>query len=710
MKIKKIEINNFRLLKNLKLDLEDDLSLVIGKNNTGKTSILSVLDRFLNVNNEKKKFYFEDLNISLQADLNKLVRGETPMPDEKGFEKTSLASGISLIVFIEYDLNDDLSLLQPLMMSPVVEDNNIILSFEFKSSLERITLMKSEFESKKTEFEDDSLRFLKEGFSKCFGPIKRKSLLSTDYSKFLDLDEQQISLKNILNFEYIGAKRDVTNKENNKTLSTQTAKIYKDVVDSEEHNDFVDELKSKLLKTDVLLDKTYGSLFKDVLERVSKYGGIKNSETTIKIASTLQSRELLDNNTTVIYSHENHDLPEFHNGLGYMNLISIIFDIEILMSKLRRSLSTKPASINLIFIEEPEAHTHPQMQYVFIKNIKNLLNEAKVRSDGICIQLQTIISTHSCHIVSECEFNDIKYLKRISNVIEAKNLSQLESIYSTTEAEKKNFKFLKQYLTLNRSELFFADKAILIEGDTERILLPAFMKKIDQELALSDTQALLSQNISIVEVGAHAQTFEKFIDFIGIKSLLITDIDSYHQKQKTDEKTGKQKTHANGNPDFEHVHCCPNDALATLTSNTSLAFFHKTNNIQHFKDLKDCTSKTVKKVGNEWKLHPEGILCTTYQTEENGYHGRSFEDSFFSLNKIFLTDNKDNFPSLTNIHLEKYLSNEINALDFSEKAVNSKPSLAIEILMNSKSAKNKDFTNWAVPSYIKEGLIWLAKE
>jgi predicted ATP-dependent endonuclease of OLD family len=50
MKINKIEINNFRLLKNLKLDLEEDLSLVIGKNNTGKTSILSILDKILNAN------------------------------------------------------------------------------------------------------------------------------------------------------------------------------------------------------------------------------------------------------------------------------------------------------------------------------------------------------------------------------------------------------------------------------------------------------------------------------------------------------------------------------------------------------------------------------------------------------------------------------------------------------------------------------------
>lgn len=709
MKINKIEINNFRLLKNLKLDLEEDLSLVIGKNNTGKTSILSILDKFLNANTEKKKIYFEDLNISLQEQLNEIINSDVPFPSEGEFEKLPLASGISLIVFIEYTQDDDISLLQPLIMSPNIDDNNIILSFEFKSSYERIKAMKNKYDSKKKEFGNDSLRFIKENFSSYFGSIKRKSLLSTDPTQFLDLDEQQISLKDILNFEYIGAKRDVTNKDNNKTLSTQTSKIYKDVVDSDEHNDYVEDLKSKLLKTDNELDKTYDNLFKGVLERVARYGGVKNSETKIKIASTLQSRDLLDNNTTVIYSHENHDLPEFHNGLGYMNLISIIFDIEIMMSKLRRSPTVRPAAINMIFIEEPEAHTHPQMQYVFIKNIKALLNEARLRNDGIKIQLQSIISTHSSHIVSECDFNDVKYLKRLSNHIEAKNLRQLESIYGTDDAEKKNFKFLKQYLTLNRSEIFFADKAILIEGDTERILLPAFMKKIDQEVTATESLPLLSQNISIIEVGAHAQTFEKFIDFIGVKSLLITDIDSFYKKEVIDEKTGAPKINDKGTPIFETIHCCPNDEQATTTSNSSLSYFHKTSEISHFKKLTDCAQKTFKKVDDKWQQDNDGILCTAYQTEKSGYHGRSFEDAFFNLNKDFLKDNKDSFPSLTKTHVEDFLSEKTSALVFSEKAVNSKPSLAIEILLNSKSENSKDFTNWEVPDYIKEGLIWLAK-
>lgn len=46
MKIKKIQIQNFRLLKNLELDVEDDLSLIVGKNNVGKTSVLSIMDKF----------------------------------------------------------------------------------------------------------------------------------------------------------------------------------------------------------------------------------------------------------------------------------------------------------------------------------------------------------------------------------------------------------------------------------------------------------------------------------------------------------------------------------------------------------------------------------------------------------------------------------------------------------------------------------------
>ena len=48
MVIKQIQVKNFRLLKEFTMEMEDELSLVIGKNNVGKTSLLVILDKFLN--------------------------------------------------------------------------------------------------------------------------------------------------------------------------------------------------------------------------------------------------------------------------------------------------------------------------------------------------------------------------------------------------------------------------------------------------------------------------------------------------------------------------------------------------------------------------------------------------------------------------------------------------------------------------------------
>ena len=80
--------------------------------------------------------------------------------------------------------------------------------------------------------------------------------------------------------------------------------------------------------------------------------------------------------------------------------------------------------------------------------------------------------------------------------------------------KKKNFEFVKRFLTLDKCEMFFADKVVFIEGRTEGILLSAMMKKIDNKHQNDKNyEPLLSQNISIVEVGRHANSFDDFIKF-----------------------------------------------------------------------------------------------------------------------------------------------------------------------------------------------------
>lgn len=705
MKLYKLEVENFRLLKSFELTLEDELSLVIGKNNTGKTSVLSALEKLV-VQAERETVHYDDFNVDTRSFLEDFLNGNLSLVPRALYSPI----GIRLKLFIEYDASDNLAQISPLIMNLDPNDNKIVLLFEYVISFEDLMVLRTDFEAEANKFDNNPRLFLKENHRDYFGAVARKSVLYGDDSQFIDLQKERINLRDVISIQFINAKRNVTNKQNDKALSNQTSTLYKQQDESHEHQEISGEFKQALRETDKVLSGVYAKMFNGVIDKVNQFGGTTPLDTEIKISSSLQHRELLDGNTTVMYSQGSHELPEHYNGLGYMNLISMIFDIEMLMSRLRRSASEKPAAINILFIEEPEAHTHPQMQYVFIKNIKQLLLENRKRDENDIIHLQTIITTHSSHIVSESDFNDIKYLKKSEDRINvtAKSLSELQSLYSSEddavdEGLKQDFKFLKQYLTLNRAELFFADKAIFIEGDTERVILPAMMKKIDQEIACADSeQPLLSQNISIVEVGAHSQIFEKFIDFIGIKSLVITDIDSFKQVQNQDE-----------NEKVEKEKCRPNDPDAVDTSNTSLKFFFGSDkDLDFFKRL-SFEHKSLKKISKDgaWVQDENGYLKIVYQTEQDGFHGRSYEDAFFHLNKAILNAGILGFPSLTNKHLQSYLANDIDAYTFAEKAIGSKPSLAIEVLLNSERDENEnEFSNWQVPNYIKEGLLWLRKQ
>ena len=59
MKVKKIHIENYRMLKRIDIDLEENLSLIIGKNNCGKTSFLSILNKFIGSQSSTNNFTYK---------------------------------------------------------------------------------------------------------------------------------------------------------------------------------------------------------------------------------------------------------------------------------------------------------------------------------------------------------------------------------------------------------------------------------------------------------------------------------------------------------------------------------------------------------------------------------------------------------------------------------------------------------------------------
>lgn len=703
MKIKKAVVKNFRMLKDLEVDFQKGLSLIVGKNNSGKTSFLIILEKFLSDEHSKPSpFTFDDLNIDSQNKLVEMVVDQKKCLSSKEYQEIFL----SLKIIMKYNLSDNIGNASKILLD--LDTTNQYLEIEFKNQLEYQKYRELFQDFKKYNKNDDReeknereifYTFLRKYFKNYFF-TKIFALEYGNEKNWKEIDNKIV--RSIISLQTISAKRDVKNEEGRGQSLSSLAEKYYDATFSE--NTMPSSLQKGLESADRELDKVYKETFEPMIQDVRAMS-YNSAETEISVLSTLSEKNILQENTTVKYKLEDSYLPEDYNGLGYLNLIEMIFDIGIKLDKLakKNNPDEDPTPINLLFIEEPEAHTHPQMQYVFINNIKEILEKRCKLCENL--SLQTIISTHSSHIVSQCDFEDIRYFYCESETsVKARNLNQLQKSKNYTdnmstnanstkeEKQKRNYRFLKQYITLNRSELFFADKAILIEGDTERILLPTMMEKVDSMMKKIDSKnqdsiytPLRSQNISIVEVGAYSHIFADFLGFIGIKTLIITDLDCANNNRRS---------------------CAYNDG-AKITTNASIETFLKTNKLDEILEKSELKVFSYDSEKREWKSvkKDNGKLLLTFQKEENGYQPRTFEDAFFCLNFDFICNNKEVFKGLKN--KEKIDENRSkNYYSLAENCIDKKTSFALDLLLcETDDEKNQ----WKVPRYIEEGLKWLAK-
>lgn len=692
MKIKYVQVKNFRMLQDLEIDFQEDLSLILGKNNSGKTSFLSILNKFLSENNPV--FTFDDFSIDSQK---KILDLEDTRLNPEDYSEIS----ISLKLFIKYELTENIGNASKILLDLDDTKQYLVIYFQHLLEYEKYLKLTSDFKKHTDKgIKRDFDYFIRKNFNKYFS-TKITALEYENEVNFKAIDSKIV--RSIISLQTIGAKRDVENEQGRgKSLSMLAGKYYDASVSSD--LEFPD-LQNQLQSTDENLTNTYKDLFSPVIQEIKEMSYNPN-EAEISILSSLSEKKIFQENTIVKYKHGKSLLPEDYNGLGYLNLFAIVFNIRIKLDKLSKKNNSDetPTPINLLFIEEPEAHTHPQMQYVFIKNIKQILRK-HCESSGENFSLQTIISTHSSHIVSQCDFEDIKYFYRISEYsVQSRSLNKLHSKMPFSQIEPlggeltkeqkelireeqdKNYRFLKQYITLGRSELFFADKTILIEGDTERMLLSAMMDKTDSKYKHEDNYVpLLSQNISIIEVGAYSHIFATFLGFIGIKTLIITDLDCAEIKDN-----GRASKCA--------------FVEASTTTNASIKKFLDTDNLQNIIEIsKNPILFSYDEPDSNWSLRENGNMRLLFQVEENGYQPRSFEDSFVCNNLQFIFLNKEKFVSLKN--RSQIQEDSTDFYDIAENCIASKTSFALDILLY----ENDDNNHWKVPLYIEEGLKWLAQ-
>lgn len=433
------------------------------------------------------------------------------------------------------------------------------------------------------------------------------------------------------------------------------------------------------------------SSFKDALGELEdlNYPGFGNPQ--IKLSSEINTASSLQHDSAVQYALNdgvsNLSLPEKYNGLGYQNLISMIFKLISFRDKwMKKGKSLDPNDIELVFqpihlvlVEEPEAHLHAQVQQVFIRKAYNVLRKHENLQDKKEFVTQLIISTHSNHVAHEIDFTALRYFKRNISEKGTINTSSVVNLSKTFGNDDETTRFAKRYLKTTHSNLFFSDAAILVEGPAERMLVPYFINNHTQ---------LSSCYVSILEIGgSHAHTLRPLLEALGLITLVITDLDSVIKGSNgTKTQPALGENYETGNSSLKEWIPAEKD-LDKLLSTT-------------FENKKDETNPIRIAYQTPLKLDDNGKSVTVYPY--------TFEDSLVLENlTIFkkLTKAKGLLKKMVDASGQDSI---LKAAEMMYKIITDPSSKKAEFALELFYFKEPDIL--ATPKYIEEGLLWIEKK
>lgn len=598
MRIKHVEIGNFRKLKTVRIDFSSTTTVFVGANNSGKTSAMVALRRFL----VDRSFSINDFTLSHWAKIDAAAAKSESAADDKVLEPIDWDE-FSPFMDLWLDVPaKELHYVQKIL--PTLDWNGscigVRLRFEPKDrqelQYEYLTAKRSaaevmanannvqaapieeksdavstKVESVFTLWPRSMMEFLEKRMQTTHGVraylLDPAKLMTPENGKACPqaLPENNESIDEdlfhgLICIDEISAQRgfghtgsaavsrgnesheDVAEPRTGKKLSSQLRNYYAQHLDpfnTPESKDL--EALRALHAAQAAFGERLTNCFADALTELERIGYPGVTDPKLTITTNIRPIDGLNHGSAVQYEVPTnrpgpgggHRLPEDSNGLGYQNLVSMVFalmgfrDKWMKVGKAGKSMSSKEALIpplHLVLIEEPEAHLHAQVQQVFIKQAYEILRKHDMLKDSPNFQTQLVVSTHSSHLAHEADFASLRYFRRLPALDGETGAVPLTSVVNLSEifdVQNNSSRFVKKYLKTMHCDLFFADGAILVEGQAERILLPYFVRKKNEYIYLNQCY------ITWLEIGgSHAHMLRPLIEILGLCTLIITDIDT----------------------------------------------------------------------------------------------------------------------------------------------------------------------------------------
>lgn len=262
-----------------------------------------------------------------------------------------------------------------------------------------------------------------------------------------------------ISLEFIDALRDARGEL--RTPKNPLRRIF-DVVNQEIDFDTIEEIKNKIrglnqALSDIPQIKNIG---KDVNKKLNDIVGLVYSPEICVESHIREEIESIARNLTIVPTGED-DIDQL--GLGHLNILYIALKL------VEFEVGRNHEVLNIMIVEEPEAHIHTHIQRTLFENLNIKENYTQV-----------IMTTHSTHLSEVSNISQMNVLMRKDNqaiVMRPTNGLQEFASESFGIDDLLIEQCIERYLDAKRSVLLFSKAVVLVEGDGEELLIPSLVKK-----------------------------------------------------------------------------------------------------------------------------------------------------------------------------------------------------------------------------------------
>jgi len=313
---------------------------------------------------------------------------------------------------------------------------------------------------------------------------------------------------NQLKFELLDALRDACSE----LVASHNSKLLFRILNAKEENEYQD-LKGQLVGLQKAINDN--ASLQDIkagistqLEKISLV--TDDTSNVVDLIFTLPDVSDLLKKISLIYG--DNPVKIERNGTGRNNLLFI----SLVLSYIEDVTRAQSAYYRVVGLEEPESHLHPNLQDHLAHNIESLIKAEGQKDFRKDIQL--LITSHSTHITTKIDFNNTVVLYKKDDAIIS---HYIFDGFNTNALGKNQIKYLNKYLDAVNTNLFYSRKIILVEGISEKLLVPKFFEMVTGHS---------TERSSCCVINVNGLAFSYFLEIIknGFfqKCLVLTDQDS----------------------------------------------------------------------------------------------------------------------------------------------------------------------------------------